>query len=90
MAALSTIAAIAGLGIAGVGLGKSLTAKTPRAPGLLPLPDAPVIDEMAEQREAEAARRRTPRRSVRRATVLTGPLGLTNEASVKRASLLGL
>ena len=92
MAAFSTIAAIAGLGAAGVGLTQSLRQRTPQAPPMVALPEAPVIDRLGDAQKATKARdlaRRRAQAGSTRSTVLTGPKGLTSEPVTRSSTLLG-
>lgn len=91
MAALSTIAAIAGIGAAGVSLLGSRKRPTAPPPSLLaPMPD-PTKDpqQIAERNRLGARRLRAGSLYTPPPTLLTGPGGLSAPANTQRATLLG-
>jgi hypothetical protein len=92
MAALTTIAAIAGIASAAASIGGSLTHKKPKGPQLPPAPD-PNADALAAAQAATAAgakRKQGTGSSGRAGTILTGPDGASDAAPVERKTLLGL
>ena len=72
-------------------MGSIFSPKMPALPPVQPAPEPPSAELSAEEKERiqkeQAAVER--RRKGRRATILTGPMGIEEEAEVGRKTLLG-
>ena len=72
-------------------MGSILKPKMPPLPPVQPLPEAPSAELSQEEKDriaAEQAEIERKRRG-RKSTILTGPLGIQEEAEVERKTLLG-
>jgi len=65
--------------------------KMPSLPPVQPLPVAPSTEVSAEEKERIAAEQAAieRKRKGRKSTILTGPLGDTEEAEIQKKTLLG-
>eukprot|EP01046_Picozoa_sp_COSAG06_P053821 COSAG06_NODE_9403_length_1910_cov_1.599801_2_plen_75_part_00 len=65
--------------------------KMPSMPPIQPLPAAPSTEVSAEEKERIAAEQAAieRKRKGRKSTILTGPLGDTEEAEIQKKTLLG-
>ena len=70
-------------------MGSLFSPKMPSLPPVQPLPETPELtaEEKAKIAADEAARER--KRKGRKSTILTGPLGVEEEATVQKKTLLG-
>ena len=72
-------------------MGSLFKPKIPPLPPVAPPPEPPSTELSAEEKERirseQAAKER--KRKGRRSTILTGPLGIEEEAEVERKTLLG-
>ena len=68
-----------------------LRPKMPPLPPVQPLPEPPSAEISAEEKERIAAEQREMerKRKGRRSTILTGPLGVEEEAETEKKTLLG-
>ena len=68
-----------------------LKPKMPPLPPVQPLPEPPSTEISAEEKERIAAEQREMerKRKGRRSTILTGPLGVEEEAETEQKTLLG-
>ena len=68
-----------------------LTPKMPALPPVQPLPTPPSTEVSAEEKERIAAEQAAieRKRKGRKSTILTGPLGVEEEAEVQKKTLLG-
>lgn len=93
MAGLSTVLAIAAIASSVASTAATLTQKAPKAPAVPKLPDAPSEDLAAAERQEAVSRVRKQRTGGasggRSATLLSGPLGITDPAPTVRKTLLG-
>jgi hypothetical protein len=65
---------------------------SPKMPALPPAPEPPKAPELTEAEKskiAEDERKREMKRKGRKSTILTGPLGVEEEATVEKKTLLG-
>lgn len=71
-------------------MGSLFSPRMPSLPPVQPLPEAPSVSEEEKAKIAaeEAARER--KRKGRKSTILTGPLGVEEEATVQKKTLLGV
>jgi hypothetical protein len=72
-------------------MGSLFSPKMPSLPPVQPLPEAPSAELSAEEQakiEAEQAAMERKRKG-RKSTILTGPLGVEEEATVQKKTLLG-
>ena len=72
-------------------MGSLFSPKMPPLPPVQPLPEAPSAELSAEEQskiEAEQAAIERKRKG-RKSTILTGPLGVEEEATVEKKTLLG-
>jgi hypothetical protein len=72
-------------------MGSIFSPKMPSLPPVQPLPEAPSTELSAEEKariksEQDAIERR---RKGRKSTIITGPLGVTEEATTEKKTLLG-
>lgn len=70
-------------------MGSLFSPKMPAPPPVQPLPEPPELSEEDKARIAEDERKREMKRKGRRSTILTGPLGVEEEATVEKKTLLG-
>ena len=70
-------------------MGSLFSPKMPTPPPVQPLPEPPEVsdEEKARIEKEQAAMER--RRKGRRSTILTGPLGVEEEATIQKKTLLG-
>ena len=64
----------------------------PKMPSLPPAPEPPKAPELTAEEKAKIAedeRKREMKRKGRKSTILTGPLGVEEEAKVQKKTLLG-
>ena len=68
-----------------------LTPKMPPLPPVQPLPTPPSTEVSAEEKERIAAEQAAieRKRKGRKSTILTGPLGIEQEAETEKKTLLG-
>jgi hypothetical protein len=68
-----------------------LTPKMPALPPVQPLPTPPSTEVSAEEKERIAAEQAAieRKRKGRKSTILTGPLGIEEEAEIQKKTLLG-
>jgi len=68
-----------------------LTPKMPPLPPVQPLPEAPSTEVSQEEKDRIAAdqRKMERKRKGRKSTILTGPLGVEEEAETESKNLLG-
>ena len=65
---------------------------SPKMPALPPAPEPPKAPELTAEEKAKIAedeRKREMKRKGRKSTILTGPLGVEEEATVEKKTLLG-
>jgi len=72
-------------------MGSLFSPKMPSLPPVQPAPEPPSAELSAEEKERIASEQAAVerRRKGRRSTILTGPLGVEEEAEVGRKTLLG-
>ena len=72
-------------------MGSIFSPKMPSLPPVQPLPTPPSTEVSAEDKERIAAEQAAieRKRKGRRSTILTGPLGETEEAEIEKKTLLG-
>ena len=70
-------------------MGSLFSPKMPAPPPVQPLPEPPELSDEDKARIAEDERKREMKRKGRRSTILTGPLGVEEEATVEKKTLLG-
>ena len=72
-------------------MGSLFSPKMPALPPVQPLPEPPKAELSAEekQRVADEQAAIERRRKGRKSTILTGPLGITEEATTEKKTLLG-
>ena len=72
-------------------MGSLFSPKMPALPPVQPLPEPPKAELSAEekQRIADEQAAMERRRKGRKSTILTGPLGITEEATTEKKTLLG-
>ena len=72
-------------------MGSLFSPKMPALPPVQPLPEPPKAELSAEEKQKiadeQAAMER--KRKGRKSTILTGPLGITEEATTEKKTLLG-
>ena len=66
-----------------------LMPKTPALPPVQPLPEPPTVSEEEKEKIAKEQADIERRRKGRKSTILTGPLGLQEEATTEKKTLLG-
>ena len=68
-----------------------LTPKMPPLPPVQPLPTPPSTEVSAEEKERIASEQAAieRKRKGRKSTILTGPLGIEEEAEIQKKTLLG-
>lgn len=65
---------------------------SPKMPALPPAPEPPEAPEVSEEEKARIAKEQRQmelRRKGRKSTILTGPLGVEEEATIEKKTLLG-
>ena len=70
-------------------MGSLFSPKMPTPPPVQPLPEPPELSEEDKARIAEDERKREMKRKGRKSTILTGPLGVEEEATIEKKTLLG-
>ena len=72
-------------------MGSIFSPKMPSLPPVQPLPAAPSTEVSAEEKERIAAEQAAieRKRKGRKSTILTGPLGIEEEAEIQKKTLLG-
>ena len=72
-------------------MGSIFKPKIPPLPPVAPPPEPPTAELSAEEKERIAANERAMerKRKGRKSTILTGPLGVEEEAETERKTLLG-
>jgi len=72
-------------------MGSLFKPKMPPLPPVAPAPEPPSTELSAEEKERIRSEQATKerKRKGRRSTILTGPLGIEEEAEVERKTLLG-
>ena len=72
-------------------MGSLFSPKMPPLPPVQPLPPAPSAELSQEEKDRIAAEQAEieRKRKGRRSTILTSPLGITEEATVEKKTLLG-
>ena len=70
-------------------MGSLFSPKMPPPPPVQPLPEPPEVSEEEKARIAQEQRDMERRRKGRKSTILTGPLGVEEEATIQKKTLLG-
>ncbi len=72
-------------------MGSIFSPKMPSLPPVQPLPEAPSTELSQEEKDRIAAEQAAleRKRKGRKSTILTGPLGVEEEAEVQKKTLLG-
>ena len=72
-------------------MGSLFSPRMPALPPVQPLPEPPKAEVSQEEKDRIAAEQssRERRRTGRRSTILTGPLGVEEEAETEKKTLLG-
>ena len=72
-------------------MGSIFSPKMPSLPPVQPLPEAPSTELSQEEKDEIAAEQAAleRKRKGRKSTILTGPLGIEEEAEVQKKTLLG-
>jgi len=72
-------------------MGSIFSPKMPSLPPVQPLPEAPSTELSQEEKDEIAAEQAAleRKRKGRKSTILTGPLGVEEEAEVQKKTLLG-
>ena len=70
-------------------MGSLFSPKMPAPPPVQPLPEPPELTDEEKAKIAEDERKREMKRKGRKSTILTGPLGVEEEATVEKKTLLG-
>ena len=70
-------------------MGSIFSPKMPAPPPPPPIPETPTVSEEEKQRIADEQAAMERRRKGRKSTILTGPLGLEQEATTEKKTLLG-
>lgn len=70
-------------------MGSLFSPKMPSPPPVQPLPEPPEVSEEEKARIAQEQRDMERRRKGRKSTILTGPLGVEEEATIQKKTLLG-
>jgi len=72
-------------------MGSIFSPKMPALPPVQPLPEAPSTELSQEEKDRIAAEQAAleRKRKGRKSTILTGPLGIEEEAEVQKKTLLG-
>lgn len=70
-------------------MGSLFSPKMPPLPPVQPLPEAPEVSDEEKARIASEQAAMERKRKGRRSTILTGPLGVEEEATVQKKTLLG-
>ena len=72
-------------------MGSLFRPKMPPLPPVQPLPETPSTEVSQEEKDRIAAEQRTieRKRKGRKSTILTGPLGVEEEAETEQKTLLG-
>ena len=70
-------------------MGSLFSPKMPPPPPVQPLPEPPEVSDEEKARIAQEQAAIERKRKGRRSTILTGPLGVEEEATVEKKTLLG-
>lgn len=70
-------------------MGSLFSPKMPPPPPVQPLPEPPEVSDEEKARIAQEQRDMERRRKGRRSTILTGPLGVEEEGTIEKKTLLG-
>ena len=70
-------------------MGSLFSPKMPPLPPVQPLPETPEVSDEEKARIASEQAAMERKRKGRRSTILTGPLGVEEEATVEKKTLLG-
>ena len=70
-------------------MGSLFSPKMPALPPPVEAPEAPEVSEEEKARIAKEQRQMELRRKGRKSTILTGPLGVEEEATIEKKTLLG-
>ena len=70
-------------------MGSLFSPKMPSPPPVQPLPEPPEVSDEEKARIAQEQRDMERRRKGRKSTILTGPLGVEEEATIQKKTLLG-
>ena len=70
-------------------MGSLFSPKMPPPPPVQPLPETPEVSDEEKARIASEQAAMERKRKGRRSTILTGPLGVEEEATVQKKTLLG-
>jgi len=70
-------------------MGSLFSPKMPPLPPVQPLPETPEVSDEEKARIASEQAAMERKRKGRRSTILTGPLGVEEEATVQKKTLLG-
>ena len=70
-------------------MGSLFSPKMPSPPPVQPLPEPPEVSEEEKARIAQEQRDMERRRKGRKSTILTCPLGVEEEATIEKKTLLG-
>jgi hypothetical protein len=65
---------------------------SPKMPAIPPAPEPPEAPEVSEEEKARIAKEQRQmelRRKGRKSTIITGPLGVEEEATIEKKTLLG-
>jgi hypothetical protein len=70
-------------------MGSLFSPKMPPLPPVQPLPETPEVSDEEKARIASEQAAMERKRKGRKSTILTGPLGVEEEATVQKKTLLG-
>ena len=70
-------------------MGSLFSPKMPPPPPVQPLPEPPEVSDEEKARIAKEQADMERRRRGRKSTILTGPLGVEEEATIEKKTLLG-
>jgi len=70
-------------------MGSLFSPKMPPLPPVQPLPEPPEVSDEEKARIASEQAAMERRRKGRKSTILTGPLGVEEEATIEKKTLLG-
>jgi hypothetical protein len=70
-------------------MGSLFSPKMPPPPPVQPLPEPPEVSDEEKARIAKEQADMERRRKGRKSTILTGPLGVEEEATIEKKTLLG-
>lgn len=70
-------------------MGSLFSPKMPPLPPVQPLPETPEVSDEEKARIASEQAAMERKRKGRKSTILTGPLGVEEEATVEKKTLLG-